>query len=97
MSTTQWSTRPSLIESLETHPEQFDFFQAVRLLQLSLRQSNQIDPESALGEEISFFSSLSLAFPSGEIESLRIKKAAIDDESETSKQLSSKKYLMHCN
>lgn len=94
MSTTQWSTRPSLIESLETHPEQFDFFQAVRLLQLSLRQSNQIDPESALGEEISFFSSLSLAFPSGEIESLRIKKAAIDDESETSKQLSSKKYRL---
>jgi hypothetical protein len=58
MSATQWSTRPSVIESLEKNPEGFDFFQAVRLLQLSLRQSSQVDPETAIGEEIRFFSSL---------------------------------------
>jgi type VI secretion system protein ImpH len=94
MSTTQWSTRTSLIESLETHPEQYDFFQAVRLLQLSLHHSSHIDPESALGEEISFFSSLSLSFPSGEIESLRIKLPTIDDESPHSDPLPSKRYRL---
>lgn len=94
MSTTQWSTRSSVIESLEQNPEQYDFFQAVRLLQLSLRESSHVDPESALGEEISFFSSLSLAFPAGEIESLRVKQAVIDDESTHSKSLSSKRYRL---
>lgn len=94
MSTTQWSTRSSVIESLEQHTEQYDFFQAVRLLQLSLRQSSNVDPESALGEEISFFSSLSLAFPMGEIESLRIKYAVIDDESIDSKALPCKRYRL---
>jgi type VI secretion system protein ImpH len=79
MSATQWSTRPSVIESLEKNPEGFDFFQAVRLLQLSLRQSSQVDPETAIGEEIRFFSSLSLAFPAGEIESIRVKLPIADD------------------
>ncbi|GAC1373004.1 MAG: type VI secretion system baseplate subunit TssG [Aquirhabdus sp.] len=94
MSATQWSTRPSVIESLEQHPEQYDFFQAVRLLQLSLRESNHVDPESALGEEISFFSSLSLAFPAGEIEALRVKQPVHDEEFITSKSLSSKRYRL---
>lgn len=94
MSATQWSTRSSIIESLEQHPEQYDFFQAVRLLQLSLRESGHVDPESALGEEISFFSSLSLAFPTGEIESLRIKQAAIVGESAHSEHLPSKRYRL---
>lgn len=99
MSATQWSTRPSVIESLEQNPEQYDFFQAVRLLQLSLRQSSHVDPESALGEEISFFSSLSLAFPAGEIESLRVKQPLIDDtysddEFVHSKSLPSKRYRL---
>ncbi len=93
MSTTQWSTRASVIEALESHPEQFDFFQAIRLLQLSLRQSNHIDPESAIGAEIRFSSSLSLAFPTSEIESIRVKQASID-VLEPKKRQSSKHYRL---
>lgn len=94
MSATQWSTRSSVIESLEQHPEQYDFFQAVRLLQLSLREASHVDPESTLGEEISFFSSLSMAFPAGEIEALRVKKPVIDEGFITSKSLSCKRYRL---
>jgi type VI secretion system protein ImpH len=94
MSATQWSTRTSVIESLEKNPERFEFFQAIRILQLSLRKTSHIDPESALGEEIRFCSSLSLAFPAGEIESIRIKHPIIDDELDPLKKPSSKRYRL---
>ena len=94
MSTTQWSTRTSVIEALENHPEQFDFFQAVRLLQLSLQQSNDVDPESAIGSEICFTSSRSLAFPTSEIESIRIKQPTINDDLNLIKHQASKYYQL---
>lgn len=94
MSATQWSTRASVIETLESHPEQFDFFQAVRLLQLSLQESKVINVESTLGEEISFASSLSLTFPTSEIETLQIKKPHSDDKLTPSPYLSNKRYRL---
>lgn len=94
MSATQWSTRFSVIETLEKHPKQFDFFQAVRLLQLSLRTSSNIDPESTLGEEISFASSLSLTFPTSEIETLRSKEPHSHDELTPNQHLSRKHYRL---
>ncbi len=94
MSATQWSTRTSVIEALENHPEQFDFFQAVRLLQLSLQQSNHVDPESAIGSEIRFTSSLSLTFPTSEIESIRIKQPTVHDDLDLMKHQASKHYRL---
>ena len=55
-----WGARPAVIAQLLQAPQQFGFFQAVRLLE-----------RWAGLERLQFHNSLSLSFPSGEIESLQ--------------------------
>ncbi|MEC7119166.1 MAG: type VI secretion system baseplate subunit TssG [Pseudomonadota bacterium] len=64
--------RTSVIQRLEQEPHRFEFAQAVRILQHYLRETRDIDPQQALGESIKFYSSISLAFPCGEIERLSV-------------------------
>lgn len=51
---------------LQQQPQQFSFFQAVRLLQLAQ------GPDAELGQTIRFRNSLALSFPASEIEALRV-------------------------
>jgi type VI secretion system protein ImpH len=59
-----------LIQRLATEPYRFEFFQAVRLLLLQQRQYFIEADRDLLGQVIQFRSSISLAFPPSEIESL---------------------------
>lgn len=70
MSSAQRFQKTSVIESLLSQPASFEFFQAVRVLQLYLKQKEQQSADHVLNELINFKSSLSLAFPKSEIESL---------------------------
>jgi type VI secretion system protein ImpH len=59
-----------LIARLLAEPQRFEFFQAVRLLQLWLGEHG-VAPRRALDGHLRFSSSLSLAFPASEVEALR--------------------------
>lgn len=61
MPTSAWCARPAVIAQLLQAPQQFGFFQAVRLLE-----------RWAGLERLQFHNSLSLSFPAGEIESLQV-------------------------
>lgn len=61
---------PGLIDRLRDEPYRFEFFQAVRLLLAQFRVHSDEDDRDVLGQVISFRSSVSLAFPPSEIESL---------------------------
>lgn len=62
MSTTTWRAPPAVIARLLSAPQQFGFFQALRLL------------EQWVGlERLQFRSSLSLSFPGSEIEALQVR------------------------
>ena len=69
MPTAQWRTEPAVIQRLLDEPHRFQFFQAVRLLELWLCQ-NGVPHERALTDYVQFQNSLSLSFPGSEIESL---------------------------
>lgn len=69
-----------LIQSLFDHPQQFDFFQAVRLLQVAVAQDPKHPYPSTVGsdagshtESIHFKALPSLSFPTGDITSLEPK------------------------
>lgn len=61
---------PGLIDRLRDEPYRFEFFQAVRLLLAQSRAHSSEEDVDVLGQIISFRSSVSLAFPPSEIESL---------------------------
>jgi type VI secretion system protein ImpH len=69
MSLTQRFRSTGLIDQLLEDPYRFEFFQAVRLLELWLNEDNP-DARGALPQALHFKNSLSLSFPPGEIESL---------------------------
>ena len=62
-----------LIARLLAAPQRFEFFQAVRLLQLWLGEHG-VAPRQALDGHLRFSSSLSLAFPASEVEALRLER-----------------------
>lgn len=70
MSAKKRRSHPSLIERLRTEPYRFEFFQAVRLLLTQYRRRSSVHEQDTLGQVIRFRSSISLAFPPSEIESL---------------------------
>jgi type VI secretion system protein ImpH len=70
MSTTYRRAAPSIIERLLTRPQRFNFFQAVSLLLLHMKEHG-VAPDKALIAHLRFENSLSLGFPSSDIEALR--------------------------
>ena len=71
MHTTKRRFEPSVIERLFEQPYRFQYFQAVRMLELWLRR-NGVPHESAVTNYLRFQNSVSLSFPASEIESLVI-------------------------
>ncbi len=71
---------PDLIHELLSYPEQFEFFQAVRLIERAVREQHHIDPPvSPVGgdegpqlEPVRFRALPSLTFPAGQIASLKV-------------------------
>lgn len=59
-----------LIDHLLAQPQKYEFFQAVRVLSRQVKLRDQLDGDRSVGERIRFGSSLSLAFPASEVESL---------------------------
>ncbi|PHV13177.1 type VI secretion system baseplate subunit TssG [Chitinimonas sp. BJB300] len=70
MSAAQRPPTYRLIDKLLQQPQQYQFFQAVRVLSRQLQHQEGADPDRLVGERIRFGSSLSLAFPPSEVESL---------------------------
>ena len=69
MPATKRRLEPSVIERLFAQPYRFQFFQAVRLLELWLRR-NGIAQEGAVAQWLRFQNSLLLTFPASQIEAL---------------------------
>lgn len=63
-----------LIQQLQDNPHRFEFFQAVRLLLSYHRQCSPKVDRDVLGQIIRFRSSVSLAFPPSEIESISFER-----------------------
>ncbi|HEY0822021.1 MAG TPA: type VI secretion system baseplate subunit TssG [Rhizobacter sp.] len=78
MPTPQRRDSPGLIDQLFEDPHRFEFFQAVRLLErtLSRRYGENAD---LLPGQLRFRNSSSLAFPSSEIESLKVRWKQVED------------------
>jgi type VI secretion system protein ImpH len=70
MSATQRRFQSSVEERLLAEPYRFDFFQAVRILELSLKAQGA-KGDQAIADHIRFENSISLSFPPSDIESLR--------------------------
>lgn len=70
MFTTQRRRESSVEERLLAQPYRFEFFQAVRMLELALKAQG-VKADQALALHIRFENSTSLSFPPSEIESLR--------------------------
>lgn len=70
MSSAQRLPQNSVIDALFDQPTSFEFFQAIRLLQLYFKQHKQVGADKTLNELLSFKSSISMAFPKGELEGL---------------------------
>lgn len=71
MSAMQRRIQLSVEERLLAEPYRFEFFQAVRMLELALKAQG-VDVDQALAVNIRFENSVSLSFPPSEIESLRL-------------------------
>lgn len=69
MPSPQWRTDASVIDQLLAEPHRFEFFQAVRLIEMWLRQHG-VEQDLPLSDFIQFRNSLSLAFPPSEIAAL---------------------------
>ena len=69
MPSPQWRTDASVIDQLLVEPHRFEFFQAVRLIEMWLRQHG-VEHDLPLPDFIQFRNSLSLAFPPSEIAAL---------------------------
>lgn len=86
---------PDLIQELLEHPEQFEFFQAVRLIERAVGEQKRLQPahrvgsdEGPQGEAIRFRSLASLTFPSGQISALTTPGSSPDpDTPETAARL----------
>lgn len=72
-----------LIKKLREEPYRFEFFQAVRLLLAQHRQHSKERDADVLGRVIRFRSSISLAFPPSEIESLEFVQEVGTEEGTT--------------
>ena len=62
---------PAVIERLFAEPQRFDYFQAVRMLELWLKR-NGVPQESAVANVLRFQNSVSLGFPASQIEALQL-------------------------
>lgn len=78
MSATQRRFQSSVEERLLAEPYRFEFFQAVRMLELSLKAQG-LEGNQAVASNIRFENSTSLSFPPSEIESLRADAPPADD------------------
>jgi type VI secretion system protein ImpH len=70
MYTTKRRFEPSVIERLFDQPYRFQYFQAVRMLELWLRR-NGVPHESAVANFLRFQNSVSLGFPASQLEALQ--------------------------
>lgn len=70
MLATKRRLEPSVIQQLLDKPYRFQFFQAVRLLELWLKKNN-VPHRFAVADFLRFSNTLSLSFPASEIEALR--------------------------
>lgn len=70
MPSTKRRFEPSVIQRLLDTPFRFQFFQAVRLIELWLKHQG-VGEDQAWAEHIRFTNRISLGFPAGEIEALR--------------------------
>jgi type VI secretion system protein ImpH len=70
MSATQRRFQSSVVERLLAEPYRFEFFQAVRVLELSLKAQG-VSGNQLIAYHVRFENSTSLSFPPSEIESLR--------------------------
>ena len=71
---------PAVIERLFAQPYRFQYFQAVRLIELWLRRRGMPE-EGLLTNFLRFSNSTSLAFPASEIESLLPEPRAVEPKS----------------
>jgi type VI secretion system protein ImpH len=91
MSATQRRFQSSVVERLLAEPYRFEFFQAVRVLELSLKTQGA-PGNQLIANHVRFENSTSLSFPPSEIESLRAETGQdVGDEGE---DLTSKRYYM---
>lgn len=95
MQTTQRRIDPPVIERLQREPYRFEFFQAVRLIELALLQRGERDVhqrlvpgERMVTQRLRFKSSMSLGFPPSEIEGLEFRNGTGDKVSTTADWLS---------
>jgi type VI secretion system protein ImpH len=79
MSTPQRKFKPSVEERLLSEPYRFEFFQAVRMLELSLKAQG-VKGDQAIADYVRFENSISLSFPPSEIEALRVESDPNDVE-----------------
>lgn len=79
MPATQRRNATGVIEQLLREPQQFNFFQAVRLLDRWMAPSA---PDGHGLSKINFRNSLSLSFPASEIESLKVHKKQLTENSD---------------
>lgn len=98
MATTDGQSRTDLIQELLDEPHEFDFFQAVRLIELFLMGERQHPTPSPIGgdsgphkEPIRFRATPSLSFPPGQIASVRSRtkrsSSAGNDESSSADRI----------
>lgn len=66
----KWRTQPAVIERLFREPWRFEFFQAVRLLELWLRR-RKLPAQGLVAAYLRFENSTSLSFPASQLESVR--------------------------
>jgi len=70
---------PAVIERLFAQPYRFEYFQAVRMLELWLRRHGNAQ-DDAVANFVRFHNSTSLAFPASEIESLQAEPAGLPND-----------------
>lgn len=90
MAGTRGGSPPDLIEELLSNPEQFDFFQAVRLIEQAVAEQKHAQTVSRVGgdegphtEPLRFHALPSLTFPAGDISGVRIPTPSTRDEPAT--------------
>ncbi|NRR31228.1 type VI secretion system baseplate subunit TssG [Oxalobacteraceae bacterium] len=84
MPTPERTTGTDLIDMLTSTPHRFEFFQAVRLLELAMRQSRNGEDadgmaDARLAQPIQFHNRLSLAFPPSQIDDVTLKAGTDGD------------------
>lgn len=67
---------PSVVQRLLDEPYRFQFFQAVRIVELWLKQ-NGVPHENAVADYVRFKNRTSLSFPASELEALKLQPASI--------------------